>query len=266
MMEHRGWRRGPDGEAQRPQRPAWPTFKRAARLLLPHRVTLLGFLLAIAFGSLVGLVPPLIMKRIIDHTWPDGDSAELNWLALAWVGVIIAGALNGVLQSFLGNSISQRVMFDLRDRLYQHLSSMSMRWFTANRTGETLSRINNDVGSVQNVISDTLGSLAGNSITLVSTFVIMASLDWRLALFSVVFIPLFVLPARRVGNIQRSLQNETQQQFATMTSQMQETLSVSGALLMKTFGRQSDEARRFRGVAGQIRDLNVRRAMVGRWF
>jgi ATP-binding cassette subfamily B protein len=264
--EHRSWRRGPDGKAQRPLRPAWPTFRRAVRLLLPHRGLLLGYLAAIALASLVGLAPPLLIKQIIDKAIPEQDGALLNWLSVGIVVFILIGAFNGVAQSFLGNSISQSVMFDLRDRLYRHLSSMSMRWFTANRTGETLSRINNDVGAVQNVISETLGSLVGNLITLGSTFAIMLALDWRLAVFSVVFIPLFVIPARRVGNVQRALQNETQEQLATMNSQMQETLSVSGALLMKTFGRHQDEATRFSGVAGQVRDLNVRRAMVGRWF
>jgi ATP-binding cassette subfamily B protein len=263
---HRSWRRGPDGEPQKPLRPAWPTFKRAVRLLVPHRALLLGFLGAIAFASLVGLVPPLIIRQIIDHSIPEGDGGQLNLLVLAMIGVILIGAFNGVAQSYFGNSISQSVMFDLRDQLYRRLSSMSLRWFTANRTGETLSRINNDVGAIQNVISETMGSVLGNLITLTSTFAIMLALDWRLALFSVVFIPLFVIPARRVGNVQRSLQNQTQAQLATLTSQMQETLSVSGALLMKTFGRQSDEADRFRGVAGQIRGLNIRRAMVGRWF
>jgi ATP-binding cassette, subfamily B, bacterial len=266
MRDHRSWRRTSEGAPQKPQRPALPTFRRAVRLLLPHRLTLIGFLLAITFASLIGLAPPLIMKRIIDHTWPAHDGKELNWLALAWVVVIIGGALNGVLQSFLGNSISQSVMFDLRDRLYGNLSSMSLRWFTANRTGETLSRVANDVGAVQNVISETLGSLVGNTIILSSTFVLMLGLDWRLAVFSVVFIPVFVIPARRVGNVQRALWNETQEQMATMSSQMQETLSVSGAMLMKTFGRRSDEASRFRGIADQVRSLNVRRAMVGRWF
>jgi len=266
MREHRSWRRGRDGEPQRPQRPALPTFKRAVRLLLPYKGLLAGFMVAIAVSSLVGLAPPLIIRRIIDHSIPDSSGGELNLLILGMVAVILLGAFNGVLQSFLGNSISQTVMFDLRDRLYRHLSSMSLRWFTANRTGETLSRINNDVGSVQNVISETLGSVLGNLITLTSTFVIMLALDWRLAIFSIVFIPIFVIPARRVGNLQRALWSETQEQMATMNSQMQETLSVSGILLMKTFGRQGDEAKRFRGVASEIRGLSIRRAMVGRWF
>jgi ATP-binding cassette subfamily B protein len=225
-----------------------------------------AFLGAITTSSLVGLVPPLIIRQIIDHSLPQGDGSELNLLIAVMATVIIIGALNGVLQSWLSNSISQTVMFDLRDRLFRHLSSMSLRWFTANRTGDALSRINNDVGGIQGVISTTLGDVVGNLITLVSTLILMLALDWRLALFSLVFVPIFIVPARRVGNIQRGLQNQTQAELATMNSQMQESLSVSGILLMKTFGRQEDESRRFRDVADRVRWLNIRRALVGRWF
>jgi ATP-binding cassette subfamily B protein len=261
-----GRRFGLAGERAQPQKAAWPTFKRSLRLLWPHRALLAAFLGAITTASLVGLIPPLIIRRIIDHAWPDGDSSELNLLAAIMAAVIVLGALNGVLQSWLSNLISQTVMFDLRDRLYRHLSAQSLRWFTSNRSGEALSRINNDVGGIQNVISTTLGDVVGNTITLVSTLVLMLALDWRLALFSLAFIPIFVFPARRVGNIQRALQNETQAELAVMNSQMQETLSVSGILLMKTFGRQEAESARFRGTAARVRSLNVRRALVGRWF
>ena len=225
-----------------------------------------AFLGAIATASLVGLAPPLLIRRIIDHSIPNDDGSELNLLIAVMAAMIVLGSLNGVLQSWLSNSISQTVMFELRDRLFRHLSSMSLRWFTSNRTGDALSRINNDVGSVQGVISNTLGEVVGNLITLTSTLVLMLALDWRLAVFSLVFIPVFVIPARRVGNIQRGLQTETQQELATMNSQMQETLSVSGVLLMKTFGRQEDESARFRDVAARVRWLNIRRALVGRWF
>ncbi|HWC28489.1 MAG TPA: ABC transporter ATP-binding protein, partial [Dehalococcoidia bacterium] len=151
-------------------------------------------------------------------------------------------------------------------RLYRHLSGMSMRWFTANRTGETLSRVSNDVGAVQSVISETLGSVVGNILTLTSTFILMLALDWQLAIISILFIPVFLIPARRVGNLQRSLQRRAHEEIATMNAQMEETLSVSGSLLMKTFGRQPDEAEKFEQTAREIRDLSIRRAMVGRWF
>ncbi|HEY7467542.1 MAG TPA: ABC transporter transmembrane domain-containing protein, partial [Dehalococcoidia bacterium] len=210
-------------ERAKPQRPAWPTFRRAVALLWPHRWLMTAFLGAITTASLVGLVPPLLIRRIIDHAIPSDDGSELNLLIAVMAAAIVLGSLNGVLQSWLSNSISQTVMFELRDRLFRHLSSMSLRWFTSHRTGDALSRINNDVGSIQGVISNTLGDVVGNLITLVSTLVLMLALDWRLAVFSVVFIPLFVVPARRVGNIQRTLQSQTQQELATMNSQMQET-------------------------------------------
>ena len=250
----------------RPQRPAWPTFRRAVGLLRPHGVMLISFLAATAIASLVGLVPPLLIRRIIDHALPSQDGGQLNLLIAAMVAVILLGSFNGVLQSFLSNSISETVMFDLRNQLFRRLSAMSLGWFTANRTGDTLSRVNNDVGSIQSVISDTLGSIVGNVITLGSTFLLMLALDWRLAVFSVLLIPLFIIPARRVGNLQRTLRRESHEQMAALSSQMQETLSVSGALLMKSFGRQADEAARFEATSDDIRGLNVRRAMIGRWF
>jgi ATP-binding cassette subfamily B protein len=255
----------PDRRA-RPQRPAWPTLRRALGLLWPHRLILAAYLATIAVTSLVGLGPPLLIRRLIDGAIPTGDGAQVNVIILVMVALVAGGALVGVLRSFLSNLVGQSVMLDLRGRLYEHLIGMSLRWFTANRTGETLSRVSNDVGGVQSVVSDTFGSVIENVLIAGSTLALMLVLDWRLALFSVAFMPLFVLPARRVGNLQRSLVTETQEQVATMNAQMQETLSVSGALLVKTFGRQAEELATFRQTAKQIRDLNIRRAMIGRWF
>jgi ATP-binding cassette subfamily B protein len=143
---------------------------------------------------------------------------------------------------------------------------MSLRWFTANRTGDVLSRVSNDVGAVQGVVSDTLAGMVGNLITVVATFSLMLALDWRLALFSVAFLPVFIFPARRVGNIQRDLLSQSQEELGTLNSQMHETLSVSGALLVKTFGRREHEIERFNATNANIRSLNLRRALVGRWF
>ncbi len=260
------WQGGGGSRRSRPERPAWPTFKRAAALIRPHRFLLVAFLVAIAISSLVGLAPPLLIREIIDDALPADDGGQLNLLILIMLAFIVVGALNGVLQSFLSNSISQSVMFDLRRRLYGHLSRMSLSWFTANRTGETLSRVSNDVSGIQGVISDTMGSVAGNLITLTSTFAIMLFLDWRLALFAVAFVPVFILPARRIGNMQRALQREMHEQMAALNSQMQETLSVSGVLLMKTFGREAQEAETFDQTALHVRNLSIRRIMIGRWF
>lgn len=255
-----------DRRRRRPTRPAWPTMRRALGLLRPHWRILAFYLATIGITSTVGLGPPLLIREIIDKAIPAGDGARLNLLVLAMVGVVALGALVGVLRSFLSNSVGQSVMFDLRVRMYEHLSGMSLRWYTANRTGEVLSRVSNDVGGVQSVVSDTLGSVIENTIIAGSTLVLMLALDWRLALFSVAFLPIFIYPARRVGNIQRGLVTESQEQMAAMSAQMQETLSVSGALLVKTFGRGQEELDAFRATARRIRELNIRRAMVGRWF
>ncbi len=251
----------------RPQRPAWPTLRRVLALNRPHLGTVLLLLLTIGVGSVLGLGPPLLIKKIIDEAIvADRDGSLLNVLVLVMAGLVAVSALVGVGQTFLSNSVGQGVMFDLRSRLYRHLSGMSLRWFTATRTGEVLSRVTNDVGAVQGVVSDSLGGVVGNVITVASTFALMLVLDWRLALFSVAFLPVFIIPMRRVGNLQRELMSESQEQIALMNGQMQETLSVSGVLLVKTFGRANEEIARFDETNRRIRGLNMRRAMVGRWF
>lgn len=255
---------------QRPMRPTWPTLRRALALHRPHVVLVAGLLITIVIGAVVGLGPPYLLQRLIDDALltrgQPGDGRLLNVLVLIMVGLVALSSVTGVIQSYFSNAIGQTVVYDLRRQLYRHLSGMSLRWFTSNRTGEVLSRVSNDVGAVQGVISDSLAGVIGNLITAATTLALMLILDWRLALFSLAFVPIFIIPARRVGNVQRGLMGESQEQLATLNGQMQETLSVSGALLVKTFGRQDAELDRFAGTAREIRRLNVRRAMVGRWF
>ena len=240
---------------QRPQRPAWLVF---------------ALLLVIIAAAVAGLGPPWLIQQIIDDALPavgsDGDGPRLDVLILVMVGMVAAAAVFGVIQSYFSNVIGQTIMYDLRRKLFRHITGMSLRWFTANRTGEVLSRVSNDVGAVQGVISDSFTGIVGNAMVAGSTFALMLFFDWRLALFSIAFLPVFIIPARRVGNAQRALMTESQEELARLNSQMQETLSVSGALLMKTFGRRGEEIDRFDRTAGEIRRLNVRRAMVGRFF
>jgi ATP-binding cassette subfamily B protein len=255
-----------DRRRAKPTRPAWPTLRRALALLWPHRLIVAVYLVTILITSVIGLGPPLLIRRLIDVALPEGNGTLLNLLIVQMVALVTLGALVGVLRSFLSNSVGQSVVYDLRGTMFRHLSGMSLRWFTANRTGEVLSRVSNDVGGVQGVVSDTLGSVIENVLIAGSTLVLMLTLDWRLALFSVAFLPFFVIPARRVGDVQRGLVRQIHEQHAVMNAQMQETLSVSGALLMKTFGRREDEIETFQQTSKRIRDLNIRRAMVGRWF
>ncbi|HEY7270291.1 MAG TPA: ABC transporter ATP-binding protein [Dehalococcoidia bacterium] len=253
-------------DAPKPTQPIWPTIRRTTKLLAHYRLQVLGYLTTIVIASLLGLVTPLLTGAIIDKALANADRALLITLVSIWVLSVAAAAGVGTLQAYLGNSMAHSVMFDLRSRLYKHLTGMSLRWFTSNRTGEVLSRISNDVAGIQTVISDTLGGVLGNLITVVSTFAVMVTKDPIFAVGSLVSVPLFIIPARRVGQMQRALVTETQEQMAGMNAHMQETLSVSGALLVKTFGRQDEEIETFQETAGSIRDLNIRRAMIGRWF
>lgn len=256
----------PDTSKARPQNPAWPIFKRALVLLAPYRLLLAGFIVAITISSLTILVAPLFILRIIDHTIPNGDGQELNLLIAILFLVILVGTVNEVVQGWLGSMISQNVMHDLRNRLYDRMSSMSIGWFARHRSGETLSRVTNDVSLVDTTLRESLTMVVSNLVTLTTTFAVMLYLDWKLALLSLLVIPVFALPAQRAGNRQRYLQGESQSKIASLNSQMQETLSVSGILLMRTFGRRADEGRRFRDVSEQVRVLNIRHALVGRWF
>ena len=254
----------------RPQRPAWPTFRRIIGLHRSHAGVVALLVVVIVASAVVGLGPAYLLQRIVDDALPTaaggGSGSTLNALILVMVVLVAFGAFLGVVQSYLSNVIGQTIMFDLRRALYRHLTGMSLRWFTANRTGEVLSRVSNDVGSVQNAVSEVLTGIIGNLVVVGTTFGLMLFLDWRLALFSVAFIPVFLFPARRVGNIQRELLSESQEQLANLNTRMHETLSVSGALLMKTFGREQMEYERFEDTAREIRRLNIRRAMVGRGF
>ncbi len=227
-------------------------------------------LLIIGAGAMVGLGPPWLLQRIIDDALPaegdPGNRSLLNLLIGVMVALVIFSSLLSVLQTYVSNLIGQSLMYELRVRMFRHLTGMSLRWFTANRTGDVLSRVSSDVAAVRSVVSDTITGVVGNVIVVVSTFTFMLFLDWRLAVFSVAFLPVFIIPARRVASIQRTLLSQSQARVSTLNSQMQEILSVSGILLMKTFGRQASELSRFEETAGDIRRIDIRRAMVGRWF
>lgn len=230
----------------------------------------LGLLAVIIASAFVGLGPPLLLQRIIDDALPSAnnpaDPGLLNLLIVVMVVLVAVSSIFNVLQAYLANVIGQSVMFELRMALFKHLTGMSLAWFTSNRNGDVLSRVSNDVAAVRTVVSDTLSGVVGNIIVVTSTLALMMLLDWRLALFSVAFLPVFIFPARRVADLQHRLTSEAQARLATLNSHMQESLSISGILLMKSFGRQATEQEKFEETATSIRTLEVRRAMVGRWF
>lgn len=240
--------------------------RRIAELFRPYVWRVSGAIGAILVTAGLGVVNPYLLQIVIDEAIPDGNLEQLYLLVGLMIALPIVSGLIGVGQSYLNNTVGQSVMRDLRVRLYSHLQKQSLRFFTATRTGEIQSRISNDVNGVQQVVTNTASSVVSNIATVVSTLAIMFVIDVRLTLLSLALTPLFSIVTRRVGRIRRNISNQTQRRLADMTATTQETLSVSGVLLTKTFGRQEEEIERFAEQNDDIADLQVRQQMIGRWF
>ncbi len=242
------------------------TLRRVAQAFSPYKLQVALVLIAIILTTLLGLVNPLMIRFIFDDAI---GKRNLN-LLLILVGImfimpVITGII-GVGQTYLNNVVGQRVMRDFRNKLYDHLQSMSLRFFTSTRTGEIQSRLSNDVGGVQSVVTDTATSIVSNLSTAISTIVAMAIISPLLTLISLGLLPIFLYITYKVGNVRRSTSKKTQQSLAALTAMMQETLSVSGILLTKTFARQKYAQKRFEDENQKLTDLEVRQQMIGRWF
>ena len=236
------------------------------RFAKPYWFQVCALLVTILIISGIGLISPLLYRDLIDVAIPDRDFSRINLLALGMIGIPIINGIIGVWQRRLNAAVGEGVIFDLRQALYGHLQRMSLRFFTETRTGELMSRLNNDVIGAQRAISNTLVTILSNFVTLVATLSIMIALEWRLTLLGLVILPVFIVPARRVGKILRDLRRRSLENNAEMNATMNETLNVSGALLVKLFAREKSEGNRFRTHAAEVRDLGIRSAVVGHWF
>src|SRR5215218_7085960 len=242
------------------------TIRRIVGFFKPYRARVAIVLVAILATSVVGLVNPILLKLLIDVALPNRDWALLNLFVGLMIVLPIVSGLIGVGQSYLNNVIGQSVMQDLRTALYAHLQRMPLRFFTETKTGEIQSRLANDVGGVQSVVTDTAASLTSNVAIALSTIAAMFIIDWRLTLLSLGLLPFFMYLTYRVGKVNREVRGETQKSLAEMSAATEETLSVSGMLLSKTFGQQQTAIDRFSKLNRQLASLQVRQAMVGRWF
>ncbi len=232
----------------------------------PYRASLVGVLVTVLVISGLGVVPPILMRLVVDEAIPDGDLGKLTLLGLGMIAVPVSSALVGVAQRWWSSRAGEGIIFDLRRQLFEHLQRMSLRFFTATKTGELVSRIDNDVVGAQQAITGTFVSILSNVTAVAAILVVMIRADWRLTVLAVLALPLFVVPARRVARILRRVSERQMEHNAAMSAILAETFNVSGALLVKLFGRERYEAQRFATEAAQVRDLGIRRAMVGRWF
>ena len=245
--------------------------RRVWALFTPYRGTLVLIGVAVLVGSGLGVVTPFLTQAAFDRAlFPTGggpvDLPLLAWLVGGMVAIPIATALIGVGQTYLTTLLGNRVMADLRGRLFEHLQRMDLAFFTATRTGAIQSRLANDVGGVQSVLSETASSILSNTVTVVASLVAMLLLSWQLTIVAVALMPIFILLQVRVGRVRRRLAGRTQESLSDMTAITEESLSVSGVLLAKVFNRQAYEVARYRAENARQVDLQVRQAMTGQSF
>jgi ATP-binding cassette subfamily B protein len=254
-----------------PERPADPAvrrenFRRIVRLFRPYRRRLGAVCTLIVFSAGIGVVSPFLLREVLDVAIPDENVGLLTVLVAGMVAIPIVTGVIGVWQTLLSNQVGQSVMHDLRTQVYRHLQRLSLAFFTRTRTGEVQSRIANDIGGIETVVTSTATSVLANVTTVLATVVAMVLLDWRLAAFSLALLPLFVWLTKRVGEQRKKVTAERQASLADVSSIVQESLSVSGILLGKTMGRTDDLAQRFERESSRLADLEVRSRMTGRWM
>ncbi len=243
------------------------TLRQIAAFFRPYRGRLALIAVLILVTVSIGVVNPILLKLIIDNLLAPDPSLQLLYLYVGLMVLLpIISSGIGVWQSYLSNVVGQRVMDDLRLALYSHLQWMPLRFFTETRTGEIQSRIGNDVNGVQSVVTDTASSLLSNFATVATTVVAMFIIDWRLTLLSLGMMPVFAYITYRVGKVRREVSTLTQRSLAEVSAITEESLSVSGILLSKTFGQQAASIDRFRRESRRLGDLQIRQQMIGRWF
>lgn len=242
------------------------SVRRAWTFAQPYRGTILVFLVAIVAEAVLALVPPLAFRSIIDRAIPRADRSLITWLAALVVTAALADAGLAILQRWCSARIGEGLIYDLRVALFAKVQRMPIAFFTRTQTGALTSRLNSDVVGAQTAVTSTLGSVVSNVVVLVTTLAAMVALEWRLTLLALVVLPLFIVPAKRVGRRLQKISRDQMSWNAEMHSQMTERFNVAGAQLVKLFGRSGDEVRTFAGRARKVRDAGIKQAMFGRVF
>jgi ATP-binding cassette, subfamily B, bacterial len=258
------------GDSRKPPPLMDPTRERDTHRILalfkPYRFRLTAVLVLIVVSSGIAILQPFLLRQALDVGLLGHDETVLTLTVLAMIAISLFTNATSVWQTYMSNVVGQRVMHDLRAAVYHHLQKMSLAFFTRTRTGEVQSRIANDIGGLDSVVTTTATTIAQNATTVIASLVAMCLLDWRLAIISLVFVPPSVWMTQRVGQVRRKITTEQQRRLADMSALVAESLSVSGIMLGKTMGRGENLADRFTGESKGIADLEVRSRMAGRWM
>jgi ATP-binding cassette, subfamily B, bacterial len=242
------------------------TLRRIWSFARPYRATIVLFLLAILASALLALVPPFVVRAILDTAIPEGDRTMITWLASAAVLAAVGDAALQIVQRWCSSRVGEGLIYDLRRALFAKVQRMPVAFFTRTPTGALTSRLNNDVVGAQTAVTSTLGSVVSNVVVLITSLAAMIALEWRLTLLALIVLPMFVVPARRVGRRLQDISREQMQHNAAMNTQMTERFNVAGAVLVKLFGDHGREDGAFERRARGVRDTGIRSAMYGRVF
>ncbi len=238
------------------------TLRRIADFARPYRRRLTGFLLISIVGAVLAVATPVLAGRVVDAIVTGGTVGTVVGLAVLIAVIAVAETVFGIAQRWLSATLGESLILDLRAAVFDHVQRQPIAFFTRTRTGALVSRLNNDVIGAQRAFSDTLSGVVGNIVTLALTLVVMLSLSWQVTVLALVLLPVFVIPARRMGHRLASLQREAADHNAAMGTQMTERFSAPGATLVKLFGRPDDETREFVARAARVRDIGIRTAML----
>ena len=242
------------------------SMRRVVVFARPYSSSIIGFLISILAAAAIALIPPLLFRTIVDTAIPAGDKRRIVILTIILVVVAMGDAILSIVQRWYSSRIGEGLIYDLRVALFDKVQNMPIAFFTRTQTGALISRLNNDVVGAQTAVTGTLGSVVSNVVVLVTTLGAMLALEWRLTVLSLVVLPVFIIPARRVGVRLQDISREQMGLNASMNTQMTERFNVSGAMLVKLFGRHREEVDAFSGRASRVRDIGITGAMYGRVF
>jgi ATP-binding cassette, subfamily B, bacterial len=258
----RGFRNDPEELAGK--HVEWKLLRRVFGLARPYRWLLAGFLFTAVAASITTVIPPLLFRSLLDTAVPEKNRALVAWLAAGAVVLAIANALLSLWQRWYSARIGEGLIYTMRVRLFDHIQRMPVSFFTRTQTGALMSRMNNDVIGAQQAITNTLGTVVGNVITLAVTLTVMLGLEWRLTILTLIVLPAFIIPARRIGRRLQRITREGMQLNASMNNTIAERFNVAGALVVKLFGKHDRERDQFEDRADRVRDIGVATAMYSR--
>ena len=241
-------------------------FKRIAHYFAPYWKLLLVLLLCIIFTALLGLVPPIFTKQIIDVALPDKRIDLLIWLIVGSFGTTLVSGLILVGQNYVNSWISKHIIYDLRNAMFKHLQYMSISFFSNVQTGEITSRMNNDITGIENIFSGTFVQILQNLFIFISTAGLLFYTNWKLAIFSLMILPLFIIPTRKVGKVRWKIAQTTQEKLAELNTLMHETLNIGGTFLVKLFTKEKDQQDKFVAINKDVTSLQIKESLAGRWF